>query len=328
MDLMKKQIAQNRANQQSSSQLNGQSAARSLNQGAPTDSAPVPASSAMSQFRGSIGDPNRSGSQAQRLMNGQANGLLANSPQGAPHAPMQPQMQVQMGQRVPPQIGTENIRIYQEATRVQAEQQAQLQRQRQQQHPQFNGHISPPNTQNLNNLSQANANMLASLDGRSSPATNGAQQVPGSSSPPRSGQAQALSSGVTPAVNQISTQIKLRNPQASAEQVQRATTEQLYRMSQAAMHAATGNSNTGAMNGLSGLAGMPNGGPAILNHQQYAHMMREQQRSQQRGNNTGAGNVNGSRSATPLNQRPGSAQSGRGPSQSPRAGQVGIAGGQ
>lgn len=69
----------------------------------------------------------------------------------------------------------------------------------------------------------------------------------------------------------------------------------------------------------------------MLNPQQYANVMRMQQASQQRGGSAGA-QVNGSRSATPLLQRSGSASAqgggGRGPSQSPRAGGVGVAGGQ
>lgn len=158
-------------------------------------------------------------------------------------------------------------------------------------------------------------------------------------------QPQALSSGMTPAVNQISNAVKLRNPQASPEQLRNMTNEQLYLQTQQqaarqASQAAAGNPNTGAMIGSGNMgmqahspmqqhAIMANGASPMLNPQQYAHMMRTQQASQQRGGSAGAGGgMNGSRSATPLVQRTGSAQGGRGPSQSPRAGQVGMAGGQ
>ena len=304
-----------------------------MSQNAPNGTSPNLAS-AIPQLRGGLGDTSRPLPPMQRLMNGQVNGVVPGVSQGVPHAQMQPHVQMGLSQRMQPQIGSENIRIYQEATRVQAEQQAQLQRQRQQHHPQVNGHLNSSSAQNVNSLPPSNPNMLASMDGRSSPAMNGSQQQTGTSMSPRLNQPQALSSGMTPAVNQISNQIKLRNPQASPEQVSRATTEQLYRMSQAAMQAAAGNPNAANANAIghsaamAGLGSMANGNAAILNPQQYAQMMREQQRNQQRAGSAGSTNVNGSRSATPLNQRSGSAQSGRGLSQSPRAGQVGVAGGQ
>ena len=285
----------------------------------------------------------------QRLMNGQTNGVLPTNSPGAPHAPMQPQMQMQMGQRLNPPMDPEQMRMYQ-ASRIQREQQARIVQQQQQQHSQNFGQAGSPNMQNLNPLSQNNPNMLASMEGRSSPAINGAQQPSGPSASPNMAQPQALSSGLTPAVNQVSHQIKLRHPQASPEQINRATIEQLNRHAAGhqAMQAAMGNSNPGVvasngnMNGLGIQSPMQqqammgvgaNGGNPMLNAQQYNQMMREQQRSQQMQQRSGsvgsAQAVNGSsRGATPMNNRSGSAQGGRGLSQSPRQGQVGVAGGQ
>lgn len=324
-------MAASRSGQQMSSQLPG-SQHRNIVQGVPpTNNANL--ASSIPQLRAGNSDPARNGPQMPRLMNTQTNGAIAHNSQGVPHAPMQPHMQVSLGQRMPPQMGSDSMRMYQEVTRVQAEQQAQLQRQRQQQHSSFNGQVSSSHSQTLNALNQSNPNMLASTDSHASPATKAVQQASGVPTSPRPNQPQALSSGLTPAINQISNQIKRQNPQASPEQVQRATNEQLFRISQQAMQAAAGNPaataaalSTGA--GMPGVRGLPNGNTPVLNHQQYAQMMREQQRIQSRDSSTGSATINGARSATPLNQRSGSAQSGRGLSQSPRAGQVGVAGGQ
>ena len=331
------------AAQQPGQQPNGAQLPRNLVPGAPSGNSPNMGAVAP-QLRGG-GAP--TGPQMQRPMNGQANGVLPTNGQGVPHAPMQPHMQMQMGQRLPPQMGQNMLYA---ATQVQAEQQVQLQRQRQLQHSQMPGQANSPNMQNLNPLAHSNPSMLGSMDGRSSPAMNGAQQqAPGNSASPNMAQPQALSSGLTPAVNQIQSQIKLRHPQASPEQIRTATTEQLYRMSQNAAHQAmqqaTGNSNTSATSANGNLSGigtpspmqqqamMVNAGSPMLNHQQYAQLMIEQQRKQQSqrsgsvGSNAQAVN-GGSRGATPMNQTSGNAPGGRGLSQSPRQGQVGVVGGQ
>lgn len=297
------------------------------------------------QMRGSGGDPSRPVPQIPRLMNGQANGALPTNPHGVPHAPMQPNMQVQMQQRVPPMAPD---RMIHEASRLR-EQQAYVRQQQQQQHAQSNGVSGSPPLQHPNMLPQNNSAMLTSLQGRSSPSINGAPPPLGSSSSPRMTQPQALSSGMTPAVNQISSQFKARHPQASPEQITRMTTDQLYKMSnearQQAMQAAAGNSNAAAVaananmglqvaNSMQQQATMMangNGGPMfnIGNPQQYAQLLRQQQQSQQRGAGAGGqGMTNGSRSATPLVQRTGSAQGGPRPSQSPSSRPVGLAGGQ
>lgn len=329
--------------QQPGQQQGGGQPSRNLVSGAPTGSSPNVAA-AVPHLRGGNGP---APPQLHRSMNGQQNGVLPNNAQGVPHAPMQPHMQMQMSQRLPPQMGQNMLYA---ATQVQAEQQAQLQRQRQIQHSQMTGQAGSPNVLNLNPLPQNNPNMLGSMDGRSSPAVNGAQQPSGNSASPNLTQPQTLSSGLTPAVNQIHNQIKARNPLASPEQIRSATTEQLYRMSQQnaahqAMQMATGNGNANAVvsNGnMSGVgtpspmqqqAMMASAGSPMLNPQQYAQLMIEQQRKQssQRSGSVGSSApvINGgSRGATPMNQQSGSAQGGRGLSQSPRQGQLGVAGGQ
>lgn len=297
-------------------------------------------------------DSVRPGQQLPRVMNGQMNGVVPTNGQNVPHAPMQPQMQMPIGQRIPPMTG--DLRSMQEAQRVQAEQQAYLQhQQRQQRLPQANGPAGSPNMQNLNPLPQTSAAMLASIQGRSSPSVNGAHAPQMSSTSPRldHSQPQSLSSGMTPAVNQIHTQVKLLHPTASPGEINRLTTDQLRRMSQqhsqqqsiqqSAMAAAVGNSggNMSCLQAPNPLlqqqqAVMANGATGMFNQQQYAQYMRTQQASQQRTASAGNGSapvMNGSRSATPLAQRTGSAQggpTGRGPSQSPRPGTVGVAGGQ
>ena len=284
----------------------------------------------------------------QRLINGQVtNGVVPTNAPSVPHAPMQPQMQMPIGQRLPPQMSSD-VRLIQEAQRVQAEQQAFLQQRQQQRHPSQSGQGGSPNMQSLNSLPQSNATVLASMQGRSSPSINGTQPPPGTSSSPRinHSQPQSLSSGMTPAVNQIQNQVKIRHPGASPGEIQRLTTEQLVRMSQqqsiqqTAMAAAVGNSggNIGNLPAPSPLmqqqqqqAIMSNGNASMFNQQQYAQYMRSQQASQQRSagtGNTATSTVNGSRSATPLIQRTGSAQGSgptRGPSQSPRPGSVVVA---
>lgn len=274
---------------------------------------------------------------------GPVNGIVSNGAQNVPNAPMQPHLGMQMGQRLPAQMNTDNMRMYHEATRVQAEQQAQLQRQRQQQHPQINGQVTSPTLKNTGPVPQTYQNMLASMDGHPNPAINSTQSASGNVTSPRVTQPQALSGGMTPAVNQISNQIKLRHPQASPEQVAKATTDQLFRMSQAAQQAmqaaaGTNNNNAIATNGNVSAIGTPspmqqqammaNSASPLLNPQQYAQMMRQQQGNQQRSGHTGTPAMGGSRSGTPMNQRSGSAQGGRTLSQSPRAGQISVAGGQ
>ncbi len=307
------------------------------------------------QMRG-VGDPPRAVPQMQRLVNGQTNSVLPTNSHGVPHAPMQPNahVQMQMQQRMAPGM-TPDPRILHEVSRVQAQQQAYQQHVRQQGHPQPNGHAGSPNMQNPSHLPQNNVAMLAPVQGRSSPSINGVPPPMGSSTSPRMTQPQALSSGMTPAVNHISSQVKARHPQASPEQITRMTTDQLYKMSEArhhAMQAAAGSANLSAVASNSNIglqapspmqqaAMLANGGSQMVNSAQYAQIMRTQQASQQRGANVGTGQGmngngmnangmngtgrNGSRSVTPLIQRTSSAQGGQRPSQSPSARPVGLA---
>ena len=325
-------------NQQSAQQSNGMQPIRNPGPvpGIPNGSSPnMAAASSHGQIRGSGGDASRPAPQIPRLMNGQTNGVVPTNSHSVPHAPMQPNMQVQVQQRVQPMAPD---RMIHEASRLRDQQAYVRQQQQQQQHTQSNGLAAPPSLQHPNMLSQNNAAMLASLQGRSSPSVNGAPPPLGSSSP-RMTQPQALSSGMTPAVNQIASQFKARHPQASPEQISRMTIDQLYKMS---MQTAAGTSNAAAVaaNANTGLqvpssmqqqaAMMTNGGGgpifSIRSSQQYSQIMQQQQ-SQQRGG--GAQGMNGgSRSATPMVQRTGSAQGVPRPSQSPSSRQVGLAGGQ
>ncbi|KAA6416315.1 MAG: hypothetical protein FRX48_01035 [Lasallia pustulata] len=288
----------------------------------------------------------------------QANGNLLGNPQmgikGIPQAQMQAHMQGQ--QRLPPQMGSENMRVYMEANRVQAEQQRYLQQQQQQQQQQRQQHPPQANSQGgtssslggMNHLAQNSSAVLANLQatgGIGSPSINGVQNPAGSSASPRMTQPQPLSSGVVPAINAISNQIKARHPQASLEQVTKMATETLnaYRMSQAqaaaAMQAAAGGNVTAGTNNThmslqlpqqqqQGMMNGANGNP-IQSAQMYDQLIRTQQLSQQsRSGGSLAGGVNGgrppSRSATPQTHRSGSVQAGSG--RSPRPPQAQMAG--
>jgi chromatin modification-related protein VID21 len=132
-------------------------------------------------------------------------------------------------------------------------------------------------------------------------------------------QPQQLSSGVVPAVNNITHQLSAKYPNATPAELRTLASHHLsvtYRARQAAIDAATGNSSQTMLN----------------NTAQYAQMMRQQQTIQARGGDVGAAMVNGvrppSRSATPQTQRSGSAQGGQGQNQSPQQPQAQIASGQ
>ncbi len=289
-----------------------------------------------------------------RPVNGsQPNGLHAASgnPHTIPHAPMQTHP---MQQRMQPQLTSENMRIYHEATRVQAEQQRFLMHQRQQQLPHTNGQTNSSASSNMGSLkpmAQTNPAMLASLHGRSSSPSGTAGGPPPtmSSSSPRmttASQAQSLSSGLVPAVNEISNQIKNLHPNASPEQLKKMTTDALMKFrnnhaAQAAMHAAAG--TNAAVNSNINLANLPtpplptqpvmmNGvsrSPPLYNpQQQYSQILRNQQSTQQSRNTaSGMGAPRpGSRCGTPQMHRSGSMQAGTAPAQSPRPGPAQIAG--
>ncbi|KAL8914611.1 MAG: hypothetical protein Q9171_000792 [Xanthocarpia ochracea] len=289
----------------------------------------------------------------------QTNNAIPNQP-GIPHAPMQPGA-IPGSTRLPPQMGSENIRMFQEANRLQAEQQRFLLQQRQQQHPPMNGQTSP-NASNSNFIPSNGGSGHAAFQGRSaSPSMNGQATANCSSSSPRMtnpSQPQALSSGMMPTINQIMSQLRARNPNATQEQISQMATERLkqYHSSHShahtAMQAAAGTGGVGSTNvvnnasmsnnmtnsnGMGNLAAVPhqqpataimNGG-AIVSTQQYAHMIRNQQQHQQnRSSGTPfSGQRPSSRSATPQLGRTPSAQGGH-PSPSLVPSQAQVVGGQ
>ena len=276
---------------------------------------------------------------------------------GMPSAQMQGNMP---GQQRPQPGMQQDMRLLVESNRIQQEQRRFLQQQQQQHqqqghhqfpnHQQPNGQGGPSSSPNMNNVNafaanasmQANPAVLAAFqaasgaNGMSSPPTNGLglpgrnsaspRMAPGTSA--QNNVPQPLSSGMVPAINAISHQIKARHPGASPEQIQRMTSEQLtaqyqQRMSQSAMNAAAGSVNTSPQ------MAMLNGGGGVPNQQLYAHMIRAQQASQSRAGSAGPnGGRPPSRSATPQNQRSGSVQVSQGANQSPRPPQAQMAGGQ
>lgn len=291
----------------------------------------------------------------------QGNNAFHNQP-GIPHAPMQPTA-MPGSARPPPQMGPENIRIFQEANRVQAEQQRfllQQRQQQQQQHPHMNGQTSP-NVSNSNFMPSSGPSSHVAFQGRSaSPSMNGQATASGASSSPRMtnpSQPQALSSGMMPTINQIMSQLQARNPNATQEQIGQMATDRLkqyttHSHAHAAMQAAAGTGGSSSANVLNG-AGMSNnamnsnlvGNLAAVSHQQpataimngspavstqqYAHMIRNQQQHQQnRSSGTPfSGQRPSSRSGTPQIHRTPSAQGGH-PSPSPVASQAQVVGGQ
>lgn len=280
-----------------------------------------------------------------------SNGPFAANQQGIPHAPMQPAHMPGLA-RLPPQMGSDNMRVFQEVTRVQAEQQRFLQQQRQQQqqqHPQLNGQTSP-NLGSSNFMPPNGSSSHNTFQRRSgSPSVNGAPTPNGSSSSPRMtnpSQPQALSSGMMPTINQIMSQLRARNPNATQEQISQMATDRLkqyhvtHSHAHAAMQAAAGsNANTNAMNGnaISNLQAPSQQQPptAIMNAnpltttQQYAQMIRNQQQHQQNRNSGTpySGQQPSSRGATPQIHRTPSAQ-GSHPSPSLVPSQAQAAGGQ
>ena len=275
---------------------------------------------------------------------------FATSQQGMPHAPMQPTAQMPGSTRVPPQIGSDSVRIYQEATRVQAEQQRFLQqRQQQQQHPHANGQISP-------NMSGANlvppggpSTHLSFRGGSGSPSMNGTATNTSSSSPRMSNPShpQALSSGVMPTIHHIMNSLRAVHPNATQEQISQLATNQLKQQHQqgmlttnhvhAAMQAAAGGNSANHARVSNGMGNVhapaqqqtPTAimnGNSLLGTQQYAHALGNHQRHQQ--SRSSGTPFNGqrppSRGGTPQIHRTPSGQAH--PSPSPVPSQVQLAG--
>ncbi|KAJ5402631.1 uncharacterized protein N7487_008527 [Penicillium crustosum] len=261
---------------------------------------------------------------------------------------MMPQAQMQQtpGARpgLPMQASPDNTRVIREANRLQ-EQQRLLQSRQQQPHPLSRG--SP-------NLNMANVNgtpnnpaMMAALQnqgGMQSPSFHGSTPQGVSTPSPRMGQPNPLSSGVVPQISTLQSQIQRTNPNMPPEQVTKMATDRLnqyqqqqqqQRLSQqAAMNAAAGSINANAVQANYQVPHeasfqTPNGGSAmqVPQNQGFSPMMRVPQAGQQnRVGPTSSPAMNGaaplpSRSATPQNQRSGSAQAGavQGSSKSPHA---------
>ncbi|PLB54475.1 hypothetical protein P170DRAFT_19461 [Aspergillus steynii IBT 23096] len=213
------------------------------------------------------------------------------------------------------------------------------------------GSHSPSLNMPSTNGTPNNPAMMAAMQaggGMQSPSFhNGTSQ--GVSTPsPRMGQPNLLSNGVVPTISSIQNQIQRNNPNMPPEQVNKLATDRLHqfqqqRMSQVAMNSAAG--NIGAVSANYQVShdgnfqppqpGM-NGGPGmqVPQAQGFSPMMRVAQNAQQ--GRVGVGSspaMNGtvsqpSRSATPQNQRSGSAQAGPmpGSSKSPNPPQAQTAG--
>lgn len=269
------------------------------------------------------------------------NGML---PNGAPNVngqggmrggtiPQAPMLSHAPGQ----QRMSQEMRAMIDASRAAAEQQQYLRaQQRYQSSNGANGHSSSPQSAAMNNTAQSNTAMLASLqaaNGKLSPTANGVSGPPRLSSAPQLANAvhaRQLSSGVVPLVSQIATQLKAVHPNASDEQLRQMAADRMTQQlrsqtSQAAMHAAAGNSlATNGMGAQLPQPGMPFGS-TMLNPQMYAQYMHSQQSSQQ--TRAGVNGLNGvrpsSRGNTPQ-MRNGGSQAGT--SQSPRPPQAQMAG--
>lgn len=252
--------------------------------------------------------------------------------------------------RLPSQMSPDQLRIYQEASRVQESQRRYLQQQQQQfgsqgQNPAQPGPHSSPNMGGMNMNSAMMNGGIPAGGNMGSPSLHTATMANGTSSSPRMTQPRPLSNGHVPAIQQIANNIQSQHPHLSPQQLQKMTTDRLSQlhqnmsMSQAAMNAAVGNSTATAAN-----YGLPNDGSfqppmpqqgamGYANAQyaaQYAQTMRNHQ-SQQRGGSGGPPMANGavpngrqqSRSATPQTQRSGSVQA-PGAGKSPRPPQAQI----
>ncbi|KAJ6179403.1 hypothetical protein N7519_009864 [Penicillium mononematosum] len=263
---------------------------------------------------------------------------------------MMPQAQLQQtpGARpgLPMQASPDNTRVIREANRLQ-EQQRLLQSRQQQQHPQQGQQFHNPQfgSQGSPNMNMSNVNgtpnnpaMMAALQnqgGMQSPSFHGGTPQGVSTPSPRMGQPNPLSSGVVPQISTLQSQIQRTNPNMPPEQVTKLATDRLnqyqqqqqQRLSQqAAMNAAAGSINA---NAVQANYQAPNGGSGmqVPQNQGFSPMMRVPQPGQQnRVGPTSSPAMNGaaplpSRSATPQNQRSGSAQAGavQGSSKSPHA---------
>lgn len=176
-------------------------------------------------------------------------------------------MQALRGGALPPNMqrapvnSPESARVLYEAKRLTAEQQRILAQQRNMAQQQANG--SSPNLPmaTMNGGSPNNPAMLAAMAAASGMGSPNLNPSNGNAGSPRMAQAQALSSGMTPAINSLAAQISAQRPDLTTEQVQQQATNRLMqlhaqqqqraqterRMNQAALNAAAGAQNAGAL---------------------------------------------------------------------------------
>ncbi len=152
---------------------------------------------------------------------------------------MQAQMQAQMAARGG-MTSPEQIRMLQEATRVQHEQ---LMRQAQQ--AQNGPHSSPnnPNAALANGQGMNNATYRAAMSAAANGSGSPSGPINGSSPRPNTANSgQALSSGHVPVLTQIANKIREHHPNLSNEEVQRLASQQLQTYQHQATQAAAGHS--------------------------------------------------------------------------------------
>lgn len=177
---------------------------------------------------------------------------------------------------------TPDMRVFTEAQRLQAEQQAFLQAQRQQSNtPNNNITLTRPASS-----SGLHANGLPE-QGRQSPVVHNSPRnthlppSPRGTNPISSGNPAAIPAGLS----QIQNQLKARHPNATPIEIQRLTSEHLYRLSQQSLLTQSGLSKGTKAKGSSSPSPIPGGLPpsgGTINQTQYAQFMRTQQATQQR----------------------------------------------
>jgi chromatin modification-related protein VID21 len=203
-------------------------------------------------------------------------------------AQAQAQLQAGMGRGI---TSPQQMRMLQEATKVQQEQ---LLRQAQQQAQQGGPHSSPngPHASLVNGQGMNNAAYLAAMAGTNgAPSPSGA--INGNASSPRSqgsNPGQALSSGHTPFLIRLRATLREQHPQATDEEIQKMATQQLTAWQQQATAAAAGQTqkrpqphNQAALNAAMGAvnAGAHSANNAALAAAQYGQGMMTNEQVQQ-----------------------------------------------
>jgi chromatin modification-related protein VID21 len=275
-----------------------------------------PTSAMPNGLSGPLGPSNQS--RPQPGMQGLPNGIPSNSAFSANMIGTKAltQAQMQAGLAAGRGLGNspEHMRILYEANRLQQQQQMMLAaRQHHQQQQQGStgstGQHSSPNMPNAG-LAGANGNpnspaflaALAASNGVPSPSMTGTHaNGVGSAGSPRLTNGHPLSSGMTPAISQLVTQIQRQNPEMTPEEIQRLATSQLnlYRqqaahnvsqksMNQAALNAAAGAVNASAHSVNASSYGRQQGMMTNEQVQAYNAQLRQQQAAQRANGGYGA----------------------------------------